>query len=103
MTLQRKQIGERNGLKIFTRLKAKKRMNATSKKQTAKNNELNKARKSLKAMAGELCMNCHQPPDFRGLQVHHLKLRSKGGTNALSNLILLCAKCHNEVHGIREN
>lgn len=98
--MQRKQIGERNGLRIFTRLKAKKRMNATSKKQTAKNNELNKARKSLKAMAGELCMNCHHPPDFRGLTVHHLKLRSKGGTNALSNLILICGDCHDKFHRI---
>lgn len=27
--------------------------------------------------------------------VHHRKLKSRGGTDALSNLVALCHKCHN--------
>jgi 5-methylcytosine-specific restriction endonuclease McrA len=31
--------------------------------------------------------------------IHHRKLRSQGGTNALANLMLLCDACHRYVHG----
>jgi hypothetical protein len=32
------------------------------------------------------------------LHVHHIVFRSKGGTNAPSNLITLCEKCHENLH-----
>ena len=33
-----------------------------------------------------------------GLHVHHIVYRSRGGTNAMSNLITLCPTCHRSVH-----
>lgn len=32
------------------------------------------------------------------LQVHHIKLKSKGGTDKLSNLMTLCSDCHEKHH-----
>ena len=32
------------------------------------------------------------------LHLHHIKYRSEGGTHDLSNLITLCATCHETVH-----
>ena len=32
------------------------------------------------------------------LEVHHIKPRSRGGTNAASNLITLCSACHRLIH-----
>lgn len=37
------------------------------------------------------------------LQVHHVIRRADGGTDALSNLLLVCGNCHEEIHhGIRD-
>ena len=33
------------------------------------------------------------------IHVHHIKKRSAGGTNALTNLICLCPTCHAIAHG----
>jgi len=38
------------------------------------------------------------PPRTRFLEVHHLKPRSNGGTNAPTNLITLCSACHHLWH-----
>lgn len=40
---------------------------------------------------GNKCQNCGEKD---GLEVHHIIQRSNGGTNKLSNLIVLCEKCH---------
>lgn len=37
----------------------------------------------------------------RGLQVHHVIRRSRGGTNHPQNLITLCWRCHAVAHGTR--
>lgn len=34
----------------------------------------------------------------KSLQYHHLKFRSQGGEDTVENLLLLCFKCHEEVH-----
>ena len=44
---------------------------------------------------GWRCQCCGQPTN---LQVHHLNPRSRLGDDAESNLITLCAKCHQELH-----
>lgn len=53
---------------------------------------------------GFKCRACHTSvqPDaidalFRGHR-HHLTFRSKGGQDVASNLVLLCARCHDAVH-----
>ena len=35
-------------------------------------------------------------------QVHHILPRSQGGTNELSNLIILCGKCHMVISPVPE-
>ena len=48
---------------------------------------------------GDNCNNCGK--SWR-LHLHHSKPLSKGGTNKISNLKLLCATCHSKKHGKRK-
>lgn len=41
------------------------------------------------------CVMCSAEYD---LHIHHIKMVSKGGSNNLENLMLLCRKCHAEEH-----
>lgn len=34
-------------------------------------------------------------------EVHHIRYRSRGGSDELSNLVLLCKACHDAVHAGR--
>lgn len=36
-----------------------------------------------------------------GLHHHHLRFRSRGGQDTESNVLLLCAVCHADLHGYR--
>ena len=46
------------------------------------------------------CSYCRKKFDYLNLDVHHLKERSKGGSNRLTNLTILCAGCHRALkHG----
>lgn len=45
-----------------------------------------------------VCQKCQTSLDANVLQVHHIVPVSNGGTDDKSNLILLCHKCHTEVH-----
>lgn len=47
---------------------------------------------------GKLCSKCGR---YRYLHLHHINPLSRGGTNQISNLILLCEKCHSKRHGGR--
>jgi 5-methylcytosine-specific restriction endonuclease McrA len=42
---------------------------------------------------------CQKCGTFYNLQVHHLQPRSKLGSDALANLMTLCADCHHVTHG----
>jgi len=44
---------------------------------------------------GWRCQHCGRLDE---LQVHHIQLRSRLGDDAESNLITLCAKCHQDAH-----
>ena len=44
------------------------------------------------AFTCQLCGSC------RNLEVHHIRPRSRMGTNALDNLLTLCHACHQAVH-----
>ena len=37
----------------------------------------------------------------RVLELHHLEHHARGGANSEDNLIVLCSKCHDEVHAGR--
>jgi 5-methylcytosine-specific restriction endonuclease McrA len=41
---------------------------------------------------------CQQCGDSKNLQVHHIRWRSKLGSDSDENLITLCANCHRKVH-----
>lgn len=51
---------------------------------------------------GGLCQNCQRQPDYRGLQLHHLLFKSRGGVTSDSNCVLICARCHSKYHNIKE-
>jgi len=38
---------------------------------------------------------------LKGLEVHHIQHQANGGDNKASNLVCLCAKCHDDHHGGR--
>ena len=44
---------------------------------------------------GQKCRECGSTDR---LHVHHVKEKSKGGTNDINNLITLCNDCHKEKH-----
>ena len=44
-----------------------------------------------------LCENCSND-NYNILEVHHIIERCKGGTDELSNLLLLCPDCHSTIH-----
>jgi len=47
------------------------------------------------------CRSCDRavPPMQR--HHHHLKFRSRGGSDTVSNTVLLCPICHADIHGYR--
>ena len=47
---------------------------------------------------GWRCQLCGKSKD---LHVHHLKSRGSLGDDSMRNLITLCAKCHDVIHGRR--
>lgn len=59
-------------------------------------------KRELIAEHGAHCMTCGGKPDWRGLAIHHKTHLSQGGKTEKANLILLCGKCHNQAHGIKE-
>ena len=95
-------IGERNGIKIYARLKAKTPMKKTS---SVKDKQIRDERqkKVLLIRCKGICERCKQAPDFRGLAKHERTFRSHGG-NPLDpdGVEMLCGKCHSLAHNIHE-
>lgn len=58
----------------------------------------NAQRKAIYKRDGYCCALCDSQT---GLQIHHVVLRSQGGTDHPQNLITLCWKCHAVAHGTR--
>jgi hypothetical protein len=57
-----------------------------------------KRRKDVYERDGRQCGKCGS---LNRLHLHHIKPLSKGGSNEISNLKLLCEKCHSKEHGGR--
>ena len=64
-------------------------------------------KKHMKKTGNYLCTicgtesKCSKCGTLVGLQVHHVKTISSGGTNARSNLVLACPDCHKWVHSFK--
>jgi len=43
--------------------------------------------------------SCQLCGTHRGLEVHHIHYRSRGGDDSECNLVTLCCRCHAAVHG----
>jgi hypothetical protein len=56
-----------------------------------------KLRKLIIKRDHQTCLRCDKRGRIRDLTVHHVIPRSEGGLDVLSNLITLCAKCHDYV------
>jgi 5-methylcytosine-specific restriction endonuclease McrA len=54
-----------------------------------------------KAVYQRDCWHCRHCNRNDQLHPHHIVYRSAGGSDDLSNLVTLCAKCHDDVHGGR--
>ena len=44
-----------------------------------------------------ICINCDSVND---LHLHHIVPLAIGGTNKLSNVVVLCNECHGKIHGV---
>ena len=61
-------------------------------------------RKAVRARDGSQCQCCHIPVfvsaanPLQRAQVHHMRFKSKGGTDEMSNLVTVCAECHAKIH-----
>ena len=53
-------------------------------------------RRAVYKRDGYQCATCG---DVRGLQIHHVTPRSRGGSDDPRNLVTLCWKCHAIAHG----
>ncbi len=42
------------------------------------------------------CAKCHAPPEH--CEAHHIRWWEKGGTTDLSNGVMLCTRCHHDIH-----
>lgn len=56
-------------------------------------------REAVKIRDQNKCMNCGIEGNSTKMDVHHIVPRNQGGSNQMSNLILLCRKCHDAAHG----
>jgi predicted HNH restriction endonuclease len=57
--------------------------------RTGKDNH--KARMSVKALLGGVCLICQWP---HHAEVHHIVAKAKGGSDEIENLIILCPNHH---------
>lgn len=92
----RKPIGSRNGLNIYTKLKTKKPINKLSSRQVKKNKILTDILQICIKRANYRCEiqgdDCLQTYALSG---HHIQHRSQGGKHEVSNIIIGCPECHN--------
>lgn len=56
------------------------------------------ARKNALKKAGNICSICKSPLSLNKSQAHHIEPLSKGGKTIITNLQVLCKKCHSTLH-----
>jgi len=77
-----------------TELKRKTPLRRVSSRQRAELAKRRKVRAELERESDGRCKHCGQLPDWRGLQMHHVKKLSQGGDTSKKNCELWCAPCH---------
>ncbi|SEA88827.1 HNH endonuclease [Pseudobutyrivibrio sp. ACV-2] len=61
-----------------------------------------------KRKANGICLLCNKPAPFKGkdgtpyLESHHILWLSKGGEDAIDNVVALCPNCHKKMHIIND-
>jgi 5-methylcytosine-specific restriction endonuclease McrA len=94
--MKRSSIARKSPMKR-TAMKASKRV---ASKQRVKDADWKETRQEVIARDGRCMAEDHwEHVCGMGEHVHHVKLRSQGGTNDLSNLVLVCGTAHLHVHG----
>jgi hypothetical protein len=58
-----------------------------------------KKRRAVFKLYGRRCAACRKRIAFARMQVDHIRARSEGGTDHISNLQSLCENCHKFKHG----
>jgi RNA-directed DNA polymerase len=95
----------KNGRRVYNRKDAeywKKRQEQQAKHQLLGDGRLSKLFKKQKGV----CHYCHTPIsasdiEKRQVETHHLKPKAQGGSNSYSNLRLIHAECHRDIHSKR--
>jgi 5-methylcytosine-specific restriction endonuclease McrA len=72
----------------------------SDKRRTELTNEY-KLRNELWEAQHGLCSKCGTRGDFRGLSLHHITFKSRGGKSTKDNVVLICYPCHEKAHRIR--
>lgn len=86
----------KRGSSILQRTKG---LNRRSAKADAYLVELDAAKEQVRQRSGGICEALiAEVCQTRAAHVHHRKPRSKGGSNALSNLLHTCRACHEHIH-----
>lgn len=58
-----------------------------------------KAKRTILSKTGGVCEACHtKMPEVEMLHIHHVMPVSRGGTNAMSNVVVVCPNCHALAH-----
>lgn len=88
---------------------AKPRSRADEKTENAR--EIGRQQRALWALVARRdrfqCRACHGPADPNAMDMlkrghrHHVRFRSAGGRDESTNLAMLCARCHADVHAHR--
>lgn len=59
-------------------------------------------REAVRVRDRDRCVNCRASGSSITLDVHHIVPRGQGGSDRMSNLALLCRRCHDAAHGKRK-
>ncbi len=57
-----------------------------------------KQKKLLKDFTNKKCELCKKKFSYKELEIHRIKRGNKGGKYELRNVMVLCRKCHKQIH-----
>lgn len=96
MTLRRTSLRRSGGPRRHQGLRQR------SRKQARRDRVFQAAKLLVLERDGYECRMCHGLYSRYAFDVHHLLMRSQGGTDEPENLVTLCRECHTQVHEFPE-